>query len=86
MKHILVLGSEGFIGRHVIKAALLQGYLVYGVDITDKKPVTYNYEKLSLLSSDIELFYRHIHLMSLLTVPGAAMWLFLFNIHLQILI
>ncbi|TDQ19374.1 UDP-glucose 4-epimerase [Algoriphagus boseongensis] len=56
MKHILVLGSEGFIGRHVVTAAIQQGHHVYGVDIADKMPAAYNYEKLSLLSADIDLF------------------------------
>jgi UDP-glucose 4-epimerase len=54
--HILVLGSEGFIGRHVVIAALQQDYQVYGVDLADIKPVAYKYEKLSLLSTDIDFF------------------------------
>ena len=56
MKKLLVLGSEGFIGHHVVMFALQHGFTVTGVDLIDKKPAGYQYEKLSLLSADLDSF------------------------------
>lgn len=56
MKKLLVLGSEGFIGNHVVKHAIQVGCAVTGVDLIDKKPSGYQYEKLSLLSADLDSF------------------------------
>jgi nucleoside-diphosphate-sugar epimerase len=56
LKKLLVLGSEGFIGHHVVMFALQHGCTVTGVDLIDKKPAGYQYEKLSLLSADLDSF------------------------------
>ncbi|HMO34119.1 MAG TPA: NAD-dependent epimerase/dehydratase family protein [Lacibacter sp.] len=58
MKSILILGSEGFIGSHVVQAALRKGYRVQGIDIADRSPSRYQYEKLSIASSDMESFLK----------------------------
>lgn len=57
MKQLLVLGSEGFIGSQVVLSAIQEGYYVYGVDLADRKPVSYRYKKISLFSSDIDDFF-----------------------------
>ncbi|MBX9782831.1 MAG: NAD-dependent epimerase/dehydratase family protein [Chitinophagaceae bacterium] len=56
MKRILVLGSEGFIGSHVVNAGLQNGYTVHGVDVIDRNPSHYAYDKISLLSPDFDSF------------------------------
>jgi nucleoside-diphosphate-sugar epimerase len=33
MKHILILGSEGFIGNHLVNYFLDKGFTVYGCDL-----------------------------------------------------
>ena len=55
MKKILVLGSEGFIGQHLVTLAMKESFQVYGVDLVDKMPIKYEYRKISLLSSDLDL-------------------------------
>lgn len=54
MKKILVLGSEGFIGSHVVELGLQKGFDLYGVDVVDRSPTKYVYEKISLLSPDFD--------------------------------
>lgn len=54
MKKILVLGSEGFIGSHVVELGLQKGFDLYGVDVVDRSPTRYVYEKISLLSPDFD--------------------------------
>jgi nucleoside-diphosphate-sugar epimerase len=53
---ILILGSEGFIGQQVVKLAISEAHHVYGVDLINKTTFEYFYSKLSLLSSDFDLF------------------------------
>ena len=40
---ILILGSEGFIGNHLIEYFSIQGYNVYGCDLFEKPAKSYNY-------------------------------------------
>lgn len=47
---ILVLGSEGFIGRHCISYFQQKGDELYGCDLLDLKVLTYTYFKISRLS------------------------------------
>jgi UDP-glucose 4-epimerase len=56
LQRILVLGSEGFIGRSVVSKGVELGYEVTGIDITDHSPVGYNYRKISLLNPDFDYF------------------------------
>jgi UDP-glucose 4-epimerase len=46
---ILILGSEGFIGRSCVKHFLLKGWEVYGCDLLDYSSALYNYIKVSRL-------------------------------------
>ena len=58
MKSLLVLGSEGFIGSHVVKAALGKGYIVQGIDLVDRTVFSYSYKKLSIISNDFDEFIK----------------------------
>jgi nucleoside-diphosphate-sugar epimerase len=72
LKKLLVLGSEGFIGHHVVMFALQHGYTVTGVDLIDKKPSAYNYKKLSLLSADLDIFLSHYHFDIIVNCAGSG--------------
>jgi UDP-glucose 4-epimerase len=53
---LLILGSEGFIGSHLVKHFLLQDYEVIGCDLFETSQVgdTYTYVKVSRLSPEWE--------------------------------
>jgi dTDP-glucose 4,6-dehydratase/UDP-glucose 4-epimerase len=46
---ILIIGSEGFIGRHCVLYFMQMGWEVYGCDLLDYASVKYNYTKISRL-------------------------------------
>lgn len=51
---ILILGSEGFIGRHCVNFFLQKGWDVYGCDLQDHPSAGYNYIKISRLQPSFE--------------------------------
>ena len=51
---ILILGSEGFIGSHLVNHFIDIGWHVSGCDLIEKSSERYVYQKISLLSADIE--------------------------------
>ena len=51
---ILILGSEGFIGRTLTRSAIKKGWEVTGCDLTEATAADYAYYKVSLLSADLE--------------------------------
>ncbi len=55
--NILVLGSEGFIGSHLIKHYTARKWDVTGCDQVDLKESEYIYHKISLLSSDLDKLF-----------------------------
>jgi UDP-glucose 4-epimerase len=52
--NILILGSEGFIGRHLVSYFISEGYKLYGCDLYDAPTQQYNYRKTSRLSPEWE--------------------------------
>lgn len=56
MKKILVLGSEGFIGKSVSQMGVKLGYEVTGIDMIERSSFGYNYRKITLLSPDFDYF------------------------------
>ena len=53
MKHILILGSEGFIGNHLVNYFLDKGFVVYGCDLFETSRYNgYKYVKVSRLSPE----------------------------------
>jgi UDP-glucose 4-epimerase len=51
---ILILGSEGFIGNHLVRYFLDHKYDVTGCDLIESGTTEYTYHKISLLSADVE--------------------------------
>lgn len=51
---ILVLGSEGFIGKHLVSYYLKKGLSVVGADILQTSTLAYKYFKISRLSPEFE--------------------------------
>jgi UDP-glucose 4-epimerase len=56
---ILILGSEGFIGSHLVDFYLSMNYSVYGCDLVEIADRKYNYKRCSILSLDFEEFIKH---------------------------
>lgn len=56
MKKLLVLGSEGFIGSHVVLYGLKHSYDVHGIDLIDRQSAGYAFSKISLLSPEFDSF------------------------------
>lgn len=57
--NILILGSEGFIGRNCVQFFLQKGYAVFGADLFERETQPYTYFKISRLSPELEeLFSR----------------------------
>lgn len=54
MANIFILGSEGFIGSHLCRHFVNQGFTVTGCDVTEASPLLYTYHKINILSSDFE--------------------------------
>lgn len=55
--NILILGSQGFIGSHLVTYFLNKEYIVYGCDLVEYSTDKYNYQKISILSSDFETLF-----------------------------
>lgn len=54
---LLILGSQGFIGRHLADDAIVRGWSVVGCDLIEAGATTYPYHKISLLSGDFEQLF-----------------------------
>jgi UDP-glucose 4-epimerase len=51
---ILILGSEGFIGKHLVTFFLHKNYTVFGCDLFEVASQSYNYIKVSRLSPEFQ--------------------------------
>lgn len=56
---VLILGSEGFIGRYLISFYVNKGYEVFGADIILTVPKGYTYIKLPRLTLDLEEVFKN---------------------------
>jgi UDP-glucose 4-epimerase len=57
MFKILILGSQGFIGSHIIKHFCKSKNIIFGCDLIEFDSSEYHYSKLSVLSSDFEQLF-----------------------------
>jgi UDP-glucose 4-epimerase len=55
--NVLILGSEGFIGNHIVKYFLEKKWDVTGCDLIETSVTSYKYNKVSLLSADLEQLF-----------------------------
>jgi UDP-glucose 4-epimerase len=54
---VLVLGSEGFIGNHLVRYFLAQGYDVHGCDLGEPPSLNYTYAKVSSSFPEWDQFF-----------------------------
>ncbi len=59
--NILIIGSEGFIGRNCVKFSIRKGWEVYGCDLVDYTTENYNYSKLSRLQPSYDEIFNLIN-------------------------
>lgn len=57
MANILIIGSEGFIGRHLVAHFAAAAHTITGCDIVEAPVDQYNYHKVSVFSSDFETLF-----------------------------
>lgn len=57
MSKILIIGSQGFIGSHLINYFCNSKNIVFGCDLVEFNTSEYHYSKLSVLSSDFEQLF-----------------------------
>jgi len=55
--NLLILGSQGFIGSHLISYYLTRGYTITGCDLPEASPTGYVYHKVSVLSADFDTLF-----------------------------
>jgi nucleoside-diphosphate-sugar epimerase len=58
--NILILGSEGFIGRNCVKFFKGKGWEIHGCDLVDYPSESYNYSKLSRLQPSYDEIFKLI--------------------------
>lgn len=58
--NILIVGSEGFIGNHLVSYFLKNGHYVFGLDLLDKKNTPYSYYKVSRLKPDFASYIQEL--------------------------
>lgn len=54
---IIILGSQGFIGSHLVDFFLKEKHDVVGCDLIESPVSYYNYQKVSILSSDFDTLF-----------------------------
>ncbi|MBV4357840.1 NAD-dependent epimerase/dehydratase family protein [Pinibacter aurantiacus] len=54
---ILVLGSQGFIGSHLVASFIDGGHTVTGCDLIEASVSKYRYQKMSILSADFDTLF-----------------------------
>lgn len=54
---ILILGSEGFIGKHLVEFYLTTSHQVVGCDLYEQPSKNYEYHKISRLSPELDLLF-----------------------------
>lgn len=57
-KSILILGSQGFIGRNLVHHFIEKGYHVTGCDLVEFSTDQFSYHKLSVLAPDFDTFFQ----------------------------
>lgn len=57
---VLIVGSEGFIGRNLTSGLLKKGYDIYGADLMDTYPNHYKYYKLGRLNPEFDYLLQQV--------------------------
>ncbi|AXY77097.1 NAD-dependent epimerase/dehydratase family protein [Paraflavitalea soli] len=69
---VLILGSEGFIGNHLVKHFLQNKWDVTGCDLIEASPAGYQYQKISLLSADLEQLFAGLKYDACINAAGSG--------------
>src|SRR4051812_45261160 len=57
-QRILVIGSEGFIGKGIVEKLLQHNYEITGADLLEVNPVDYGYYKISRLQPEFDFIFQ----------------------------
>lgn len=68
--NILILGSEGFIGKHCVQHFLKKGDNVFGADIVDYTTANYTYHKLSRIAPGFEILFKEVQYDACINAAG----------------
>lgn len=71
-QHVLILGSLGFIGSHLVKHFTERGLSVIGCDLTEHSSSYYNYQKISILSPDFEALFDEYQFAVCINASGSG--------------
>lgn len=69
---VLILGSEGFIGNHLVKFFLQKKWEVTGCDLIEASVTGYQYHKISLLSADLEQLFVGLRYDTCINAAGSG--------------
>jgi len=70
--NILILGSEGFIGRNCVTQFTEMGYQVFGADLFEQASQSYTYSKISRLSPELEELFAKDSFDAVINAAGSA--------------
>jgi len=70
--NILILGSQGFIGSHLVNYFLKKKYSVIGCDLVEYSTNRFTYHKISILSSDFENLFSVNNFISCINASGSG--------------
>lgn len=69
---VLILGSEGFIGNHLVQFFLQKKWEVTGCDLIEASVTGYQYHKISLLSADLEQLFSGLKYDACINAAGSG--------------
>ena len=70
--NILILGSEGFIGKHCVAYYLKKQYTVFGVDLFEIPSQIYEYRKVTRLSTVVVELFQQNQFSIIINAAGSA--------------
>lgn len=70
--NILILGSEGFIGSHLVEFYKSKNWKVHGADLYEVGTQRYNYHKISRLSPEYDEILQHTHVDLCINAAGSG--------------
>jgi UDP-glucose 4-epimerase len=71
-KSILILGSEGFIGRHLVQFFRRQEWEVFGCDLYEAPSQDYKYQKVSRLSPELDDVFSGTYYFTCINAAGSG--------------
>jgi dTDP-glucose 4,6-dehydratase/UDP-glucose 4-epimerase len=69
---LLILGSEGFIGKHCVSYFSQKSHEVYGVDLFERPTLDYQYFKVSRLSPELDELFSKVQFDLVINASGSA--------------